>query len=361
MFNRLQFGFWVALVATGVDVATAQGPPASPVEVQVVEEREFTPSVVVLGTVEPRRRSVVAASIEGYVTEYPALEGARVPKGAVLAKLRDTILKLKLDEANAALAEIVERHKNAKRDLERALKLVETDAVTQKTVDQRATEEKALALRIPQARARIQILDADISKKTVTAPFAGQIIREHTQVGEWLMRGGPVITLVDVSSVYVRANVPERTVGFAAENLVVRAWASAARAAPYEGKIMSIGTDGDASSRTFPVRVELENDGALRAGMSARLELPAGETQRARGVSKDAVLLEGRQAVVYVVGEGAVAERREVTTGASTGSLYSVLAGVRAGERVVIRGNERLRPGAPVRVVTRGRQEKPGD
>jgi membrane fusion protein (multidrug efflux system) len=361
MTTRSLISLAVLLVLFARGRVVAQGPPASPVEAQVVEQREFTPSVVVLGTVEPRRRSVVAASIEGYVIDYPVVEGQRVREGDVLARLRDTILRLRIGEAEAALEEIVERHKNAQRDLERALKLVETDAVTQKAVDDRATAEKTLALQIPQAQARVEILKADVAKKIVKAPYAGQIVREHTQVGEWLTRGGAVISLVDVSSVFVRANVPERTVGFASEKSEVRAWVGSVKQKPYRGTVVSISNDGDAASRTFPVRVEFKNDGSLRAGMSARLELPAGDKQLALVVSKDAVLIQGRQSFVYVIGDGDLAERREVTTGASTGSKFAVLSGLTAGERVVIKGNERLRPGAPVRVVTSGRQDSTSD
>ena len=341
--------------------AHAQGRPASPVEVQTVESHEFTPTIAILGSAEPRRRSTVAASIEGYVVDFLALEGARVKTGAILARLRDTILELQLHEARAALDEVVERHKNAKRDLERAQKLVETDAITQKTLDERSTLERTLALRIPQARARVKILQANLDKKVVKAPYAGQVVREHTQIGEWVGRGGAVASLVDISSVYMRVNVPERFIRYLDDESVVQVWANAARTEPYKGKVVSIADEGDPKTRTFPVRVEIVNDGLLRASMSASVELPAGEKQTSVLVSKDAILVQGRLSYVYVVGENSISEQRYITTGASTGSSFAVVDGLQVGERVIVKGNERIRPGTPVRVVGDEERKSTGD
>lgn len=340
-----------AFSSTAWPVVAQEPPAASPVEVETVESREFTPTASLLGTTEPRRRSVVAASIEGHVVDFAVDEGMRVKAGTILARLRDTVLRLQLREAEAALEEIREKHANARRDLERARKLTETDVLTERDLDSRATLEKTLALQVPQAEARVEIIKADIAKKAITAPFAGQIVREHTEVGEWLARGGEVVTLVDISSVFVRVNVPERYVRFLDENEMVQLWVAAAGDRPFLGRVVSISDEGDPDSRTFPVRVEVKREGELRAGMSARVELPSGRSRRGVVVSKDAILLRGTQSYVFVVGEDERAERREVTTGPATGSMFAVLDGLREGEKVVVKGNERIQPGAPLRIV----------
>jgi len=339
------FACWLPSFAWG------QGPPPAPVEVEPAVEREFTPTAFVLGTTEPRRRSVVAAAIEGYVIDFPLEEGARVKKGDVLARLRDNILRLRLKEAEAALQEIREKHASAERDVKRAKQLDATDSVTKKDLDNRTTLERTLALQIVQAEAEISILEADVAKKTVVAPFAGQIVKEHTEVGEWLARGGPVGTLVDISTVVVRVNVPERYLRFLDESASINISASAAGTEPFAGTVLSISDDGDAGSRTFAVRVLVKKTGRLRAGMSARAEIPAGEPQKSLVVSKDAILLQGTQSFVFVVGKDNRAERRRVTTGPSNGSMFAVLSGIAPGEMVVVKGNERIQPGTPLRIV----------
>jgi membrane fusion protein (multidrug efflux system) len=331
--------------------AWGQGPPPAPVQVERAEERAFTPTAFVISTTEPRRRSVVAAAIEGYVIDFPIDEGARVKKGDVLARLRDNILRLRLKEAQAALEEVREKHASAKRDVKRAQQLDATDSVTKKDLDERSTLERTLALQIVRAEAEISILEAEVTKKTVVAPFAGQIVKEHTEVGEWLARGGPVGTLVDISTLVVRVNVPERYLRFLDEGASVDVRAAAAGTEPFAGTVLSISDEGDPASHTFAVRVLIKRTGRLRAGMSAQVEVPAGEPIKALVVSKDAILLQGTQSFVFVVGKDNRADRRRVTTGPSSGSTFAVLSGIAPGEMVVVKGNERIQPGAPVRIV----------
>lgn len=337
-------------VAGGLVGLRAQEQPPPPVEVDPVQESEIAPTISVLGTVEARRSSTVAASIEGYVIEYLVDEGMAVKRGEVLARLRDDILQLQLTSARSALEEIEERHRKAVRDLERATSLIVEDAITQKQLEDATTEERVLALGISQARASVEILESDIAKKVVTAPFDGEIVREETEVGEWLSRGGPVARLVDLSSVYVRVNVPESTVRFVRRGREVSVSAPAAREEPFVGTVVSIAGEGFPESRTFPVRVILENqDGQLRAAMGARVSLPSGTSRTGLTVSKDALLEQGGRISVFVVREGR-AERQEIKTGVAVGGRVEVRSGLEVGDLVVIRGNERIQPG-PVRVV----------
>ena len=345
------FGVVVMSLQSCASVVIGQAPPAAPVETEIVKEDEIVPTTIVLGTTEPKRRSVVAASIQGYVIEYPVDEGQPVKKGAALARLRDSILQLQLKEAEAALREMQARHQQAEADLERAKQLIEKGATTQKAFDSAVTAERTLALKIPQGQARIEILKADIRKKQVTAPFDGQVVQEHTEVGEWLDRGGKVATIVDLSSVVVRTNVPEHSIAELRIGVAVPVLVDALAGSRFEGRIISISAEGDPEARTFPVRVEVSNDGGLRAGMSARVELATDRRRRSLVVSKDAVLLRGTEKVVFIVDKDNRAMRRLITVGASSGSRFEVLAGLTAGDRVIVRGNERVRPGDAVRIV----------
>lgn len=345
----LGFSLWAPGAAPGQG-DEAQAPRAA-VEAIPVVSREIIPTSTVLGTLEPRRRSIVATAIEGYVIEYPANEGQKVTAGQVLARLRDRELRIELDVAKKVIEEARELHRLAAADLSRAQTLVAKDAVTQKALDAAVTEERTLSLRIPQAEARAELLQLDIDKKQVTAPFDGQIVEEHTEVGEWLARGGPVATLVDLETVRVRINVPERHIRFLEPGAELPVLVPATGRGAYHGEVLSVSGEGDPESRTFPVLVEIENDGRLRAGMSARAEVPAGEPRKAVVVPKDAIIVRGTQSLVYIVGEGNRAELRPIVTGAASGSDLAVESGLDAGELVVIRGNERLQPGAPVRVL----------
>jgi len=330
------------------------GPPPTPVEIEVTTKREIIPTASLLGSAEAARRSVVAAAIEGYVVAYPTDEGDDVREGDELAALRDEVLRLRLREAKGALKELHELHRKARLDLDRARKLQEREAVPQKTLDEAVSAERALSLRIPQAEVRVAILETDIAKKIVRAPFAGQVVREHTEEGEWLALGAPVATIVDLTKVYVRVGVPERQIRFVQvdQEVDVLFRAASETGQPISGRVASVSGDGDGETRTFPVRVEIDNvDGMLRAGMSARVELPAGPRRHALAVHKDAVLMQGGASSVYVVDQKGLAASRVVQLGVASRDRFEVTGGLEAGDRVIVRGNERVRPGMPVRAV----------
>lgn len=353
MKKSVCFAAILLALATSAHSLSAQGGREVPVEVAIVEKTSIVPTTSLLGATEPRRRSVVAATIEGYVLDYPIQEGDRVEKGTVLARLRDRVLRLRLKEAEAALGEFRERHRRAKNVLERAQQLIRTKAISHEDLDTALSEERALSLRIPQAEARIEILNVQIEKKRVVAPFAAQVVWEHTELGEWLSAGGKVATLVDLSSVYVRVNVPERHVRFVKKGAKVNVWIPAVQNGRIEGTVVSVSGQGDPEARTFGVRVEVANNqGALRAGMSARVEFAVGEARSALAVSKDAILHRGVRSLVFLIDAQNRAVQREVTVGQASGNLFEITSGVAPGDRVVIRGNERLRPQAVVRVLS---------
>ena len=348
--NFLLLGFALPGLALGQS-PTQERPPAW-VEVEEVGRAEVAPTAELLGAVEAYRVSLVAAWIGGYVIEYAVREGDFVKKGDVLVRLSDEILRLELDVAENSLAEMRELLRKGRLDLQRAKELLRENAVSQEDLDEAVTQESILRLRLVQQEGRIRVLKRRIRRKTVLAPFAGQIVREHTQLGEWVRLGAPVARLVDLSKVYVRVNVPERQLRFLAEGreATVRVPAAAA-AVPYRGRLLSIGGEGDFGARTFPVRIELENDGRLRAGMSARTELPIANSRSALLLSKDAVLLKERQSYVFVVEDGA-AVVRAIETGIASAGRLEVLSGLDAGVPVVVKGNERLASGARVRIRT---------
>ena len=357
-FSPSRCVFALALAWLPAAPSLAQGPPPALVRVEIVRAVDLVPSTLILGTTEPRRRSVVAAAIQGVVVDYPVQEGQRVKEGHVLARLRDTSLRLRIAEAKAGLEELHELHRRAERDLERARKLIAEDAVPQKTLDDAITQERTQALQVPQAEARLSILEADLAKKQILSPYDGQIIQEHAQLGEWLAAGGAVVTLVDIRSVFVRVHVPERYVRFAQKGASLRVYVAAVQKEPFQAKTAAVSDEGDPAARTFAVRVEVENTGHLRAGMTARVEFPTDKPREALAVSKDAVLQRGDQRFVFVVGEGNQAEMRAVDLGASSGSRFEVTRGLELGDRVVVEGNERLQPGATVRILDEGgRQE----
>ncbi|MEX2026577.1 MAG: efflux RND transporter periplasmic adaptor subunit [Pirellulaceae bacterium] len=386
------------------------GPPAQPaakVFVEAVRVDTINEPRTFVGTVRPLRKSLVGSAVPGRVEEYLINDGDFVQKGQPVAKLRTGIIQAEVNAAQAelrvrkaALAELetsfhdeVEQgraklslaqanrdYRRAKRDRSIALK----GAISKEALDEDialATQaessvlEAAAALRLleggpreqrtEQARARFEVQEAEVerlteqlNRHTMFAPFDGYVTAEHAEIGQWVMQGDPVAEIIELAAVDVEFNVLEDYIGKLSTNVGGTVEILSARREPFEGMIAVINPQADDRARTFPVKVRVENtidpQGPLiKAGMFARVTLPVGEPVAAPLVPKDAIVLGGATPMIYVVdqqGGKTVAKPVPIALGITRGLWITVGgAALKAGDLVVVEGNERLRPMQEVR------------
>jgi multidrug efflux pump subunit AcrA (membrane-fusion protein) len=395
--------FVVVLLVAG---AAAQEMPPALVVVADAVEREVTARRSFVGSVEPARRSVVESEVEGLVTEFLAEEGQRVEAGAPLAKLRTRLAEIALDAARAELKlrqEELRELKNGSRPEElaqararfasataanelrqwrlgRAKQLFDTSVISEDELKEaqmtaRLAEEllsevqEGLRLaeagpreeRVAQAEARLEAqqaevarLEDELARHTIRAPFAGYVVKEHTEMGEWLGEGAAVAELVALDEVDVVAQVVEDYVLGVKVGMPAAVTIGAVPGRDFDGSVSAIVPGADMRARTFPVKVRVSNPREgdvplLKAGMYATVHLPVGGTEKAVLVPKDALVLGGQSPMVYVVMDGK-AVPVPVETGIALDGLIQVKGGVSGGQKVVVRGNERLRPGQPVKI-----------
>jgi RND family efflux transporter MFP subunit len=195
----------------------------------------------------------------------------------------------------------------------------------------------------------VRRLEDRVSRQTVLAPFDGVVVEEHTEVGEWVLKGGPVAELVDISSVRVRVPVPEQYVVEIAKGQKVPVRIDALGAGTVKGTVSAVIPMGDSQSRTFPVEVAVDNPKRLiRPGMTARVALSVGAPRSESLVPKDALVPRAGRTLVYAVVDGQAVEVSVEVVGYQGGSA-AVRGTLPPGAPVIVRGNERVRPGQPVR------------
>ncbi|MCA9268252.1 MAG: efflux RND transporter periplasmic adaptor subunit, partial [Planctomycetales bacterium] len=228
--------------------------------------------------------------------------------------------------------------------------------------------------RLDQASAEARQMEDRIEKYTIRAPFDGFVVEEHTEVGAWIREGDPVAVVVQLDPVEVRAFVSEKFIG----NLQIGARAVIRPNVPLApgeaepvGHVTGVVAEAVARSRTFPVKIHVENSNfRLKAGMLAEVELEVGDRAPALMVPKDALNLDGATPRIFVADpdpedpKKATARMIAVEKGASLGRWIAVkpLDGeLQAGALVVEKGNERLRPGAPLIPKSDGATPPPVD
>lgn len=380
------------------------GPPASPVAVAPIVQREVPASMKLVGTVLPHRQSTVAAEVAGTVVQMDIDEGQFVRAGQLLCRLGDDLLKLRLAEAKARLgflqaqldeleagtrAETIEQRKAELEEAEailnkweferkRVLDLYERSQASDKERHDVEMEYLAARRRVARARAMYEIavhgprpqeisrarfdveaqkqvvaqIQHDLDKTRIVAPFDGFLVTKHCELGEWVTVGGAVCELVALEKVRVRADVPQRIIRFARPGAPARVQIDSIGFAA-SGTISRVIPAGDANARSFPVEIDLPNpEHTLLAGMFAWVYVPAGAPGPRLLVPKDALVTRGDVTQVFVVrrqGPAAMAMPVVVETGLEWGELIEVRGGgLKPGDSVVVRGNERLYGPMPV-------------
>jgi RND family efflux transporter MFP subunit len=343
--------FYLFVVQISTGQAQEKGPPAALVKVAEVTQVEIAPQVQLIGTAQPKLTSIVASDIEGLVEKFDVSEGDFVKKGAVLARLEDSLLEIELKGAKANKADTEAQLRRARADLKRSTKLLATETIADKQYTDDLAEVQSLEARVDRLEAEIQHKQDSIAKKVILAPFSGFVVKEHTEVGQWVEKGGPIVTLADLSVMEILVEVPERYVPKLVLGGSSQVKVDALNPEVFTGKIAAIIPVGDSASRSFPVKVAVENtESRIKGGMLCRVSLATGKSNYVLAVPKDAVVNMGQSHLVYVVQEG-VAKPLSVQLGNASDSMIEIKGALKAGMQVVTRGNERLRPGQPVQII----------
>lgn len=349
----------VAVVVSAASPLSAQGQPAS-VTTDVVTTREIAETVPVFGQVVAGRQSDVAVRIMGVAEAAPMRAGDVVKKGDVLFRLDTERLQIDLQQANAELiiaeagvAAAQARADRLQRVLERTRSLVSNATVSQSQLDDRAGEYAEALGNLQQAEARITAARAglngaqyDLDNAVVRAPFDGTILEVTAEVGEFVAAGAPIARILDNGALEVEANVPSRLIDALRAGQTVTGRTDTGGVMSLE--LRAILPTEFSSTRTRPVRFTLaEGAPQVAVGQSVGLDVPVSAPEEVVVVSKDAVVQSALGWQVFVNEDGTAAPRI-VEIGRAIGDAFEVLNGLAAGDEVVVRGNERLRPGQDI-------------
>ncbi|MFC1821349.1 efflux RND transporter periplasmic adaptor subunit [Thermodesulfobacteriota bacterium] len=326
------------------------GQPPALVEVTEVIEKEVLTQITLVGTAEPWLETVVASEEAGVVRRMLVEEGDRVRVTQPLCEQDTTQLQLKIKAARADLDEAEILQVQAQREWERQKRLYKINSVAEKAYDDARFNLEALKKKAARLEADLNALKDQLGKKLIKAPVAGYVVKRYCLVGQWLGEGEPVATLVVPDPMRVRVPVPERYIQSVSKGDFARVTFDALPDRTFKGKIIAVIPKADEAARTFPVRIEISNKKSIiKAGMLGRATIPLGNPHKAILVPKDALVLSSSGMAIYVVDRHSV-RFVPVKTGPAHGALIEILGDLKAGDLVVVRGNERLRPGQTIRI-----------
>jgi membrane fusion protein, multidrug efflux system len=350
--------------------ATAQAqadtaPPAMPVSVATVKESDVAAWQEFSGRLEAVDRVEIRSRAAGTLQAVHFREGSLVKAGDLLATIDPAPYKADVDRAEAQVAAAQARETHLRSEHARAERLWEEQAIAQRELDERTNALREAQANLRAAQAALQTAQLNLGYTQVRAPIAGRIGKIEVTVGNLVAAGpgAPVLTtLVSVSPIYASFDADERLITKALKDLPGGASARAhieripvelgtadSVDTPYRGQLQLVDNQVDAKSGTVRVRARFDNtDGALMPGQFARLRMGRAAAEPALLINERAVGTDQNKRFVMVVDRENKATYREVTLGPSVNGLRIVSAGLKQGERIVVNGVQRVRPGALV-------------
>ncbi len=329
-----------------------------PVPVIVVEPREapLVEELRLTGTITADHSAELSPRMDGLVSKLHADAGDVVRPGQVLLELDAEMARLALARAQASAAEAAVQDAEARRLVEEARRLVAERHLPATELARREAAAELASAALSTARAAAREQEEIVRRHRLPAPFDGVIARRMTSLGEWVVRGSPVFELVATDRVRLDLQVPQESYARIPADATVRVRSALDPSRLFSGRISARVPVGTGNARTLLVRVVVEDaDGRLLPGTSATAEIDLPQEGAALLVPRDALLRypDGSYSVFVVEDPtgSPTAREKKVRLGRG-GDPVEVLEGLATGERVVIRGNETLKTGQPVRIST---------
>ena len=347
--------------------AKAESPPAAPaaipVSVAVVARRDIATWSDFSGRLEAVDQVEVRPRVAGAIVAVHFREGSLVKKDDVLFSIDPAPYAAALARAKAQVAAAEAALSLARNEFGRGQKLFDQKNLSERDLDQRTNGRLAAEANLQGAQASQRIAELDLDYTTVRAPVAGRVGRIEVTVGNLVAAGSTspaLASLVSVNPIYATFNADEALVaralatlpadddGHGVESIPVRMTTAAAEA-PLAGHVQLIDNKVDSASGTVKVRAVFDNPGGrLIPGQFARLRLGQAKAEAGLAITERAVGTDQDKRFVLVVDPANKVVYREVKLGETSEDLRVVTAGLEAGERIIVNGLQRVRPGAVV-------------
>ncbi len=362
--SALAIGLGAALPGPAAFAAeAAAAPQAMPVSVARVEEREAMIWHEFSGRLEAVDRVEIRSRVVGAVQAVHFREGSLVKTGDLLITIDPAPYAAEVAKAKAQVAAAQAAAVLAKADLDRAKKLSGSPALSERDLDQRLNASREADANLQGAQAALQAAQLNLDYTQIRAPVAGRVGRLEVTVGNLVAAGpsAPVLTsLVSVDPIYASFDADEPVAAQALKGLSPQAVAQMQvdripvrlrtdEGTEIKGRLQLINNQVDTASGTVRMRAVFDNDdGHLMPGQFVRLSMGEAKPKPALLVSERAIGTDQDKKFVFVVDDANKAAYREVTLGAFSNGLRIIKTGVQAGERVVVNGLQRVRPGVVV-------------
>jgi membrane fusion protein (multidrug efflux system) len=332
LYAWLVFGM---LLMQGCQVREESGSTlAMPIHVEAapVKVADLQQELPAVGSLSSPQETVVAPQIAGKIVSLNIIQGQVMQRGAIVARLDDSIQKAALAAAEAALT-------NARQIYERDRQVVKTGGVS----EQQLQSDEAT---VQQAEAELQQAQVNLEYATIRAPFTGKLGMRQVSLGAYLKDGDAIVRLRQMNPLYLDFELPQQMTGRISLGQKAK-FGVPGLSGEFEGTVTTIDPALNADSRNVHVQATVSNPKLLlKPGMFAHVRLIVGTKPETLFVPAQAIVPEGEVRYVWVVAPEDKAEKRSVEVGVYDNNWVEIISGLKPADRVITAGVQKLSPGA---------------
>lgn len=324
----------------------------NPVELAVLRPQTLQRTVRVIGTIAPARQAQLSAQVNGRIETVMVQPGDAVSEGDVLAQIDVETLTLELRQARSNADATRAQLDLAQVQLERAQQLIDRGVSTTSSLDEAQSN-------VAQLRASVSALDDQVAgaelrlrNATVRAPYDGVISARAAEPGQYVSIGAPLVTVVDLTTVEMRASAAVGSGALLQRDQQVTVRVDGIPGRTFEGVVTRINPVAEEGTRTIPVYVRIGNaDGVLLGGMFGVGQIVVEEAEDALAVPTSALREDAEGYHLLQIADGRLVRRPVETDGDWAGGLTRITAGVEPGQTVITAPLPSLSDGDAVAIV----------
>ena len=348
------FFFSVIFQISSAEEKQSKKPPSRPPAVVVVADavqENIAPTAQYSATVISRDDANLSAELAGRIT-WVADVGDHFKAGEVVVKLDDLFIKQQVIEEQSIIQSEKAKFDLHTKEVKRFTELLQDNNVARNQLDQAISDQAVARSNMASARARLTQAQERLRRTKIIAPFDGVVSERLLQTGEWANDGSTIVRLVSSSNLEIQTHIPESSLRFVSIGSPLNYIDGSKQG---NGTVRALVPIGGDTSRLYELRIGV-NDDELVAGKLLRVAIPTEHEREAILVPRDALVLRREGIYVFKVlnpsENSYISERVRVQTGISDLHRIEVIGAIQAGDQVITRGGENLRPGMPVSIAS---------
>jgi RND family efflux transporter MFP subunit len=342
----LRLIYLIIIPLSGVSATVCAG-GSMPAQVQIIEAKyvELAPSIWIAGSIISRHDSKLSSEVEGRIESLLEV-GDMIEKGEIVASIDDTTIRMQLEEAKAEIIPIRAKLTFFNHEVERLDKLAKENNAAKNRLDEVISDRDQMRGELSMKQTRLSQARDTLNRTTILAPFTGVVAERFKEEGEWAKIGDELLRLVNTESKEIQGRIQQQSAAFIKQGNSLEVT---------DGKIQIMATVktlvpvGDSISRLYELRLDFQETKWM-AGHAVRIKVPTAKSQNALVVPRDALVIRENTIKIFRILEDNTAEIVFVKTGLANEDLIEVIGEINAGDKIVIRGNERLRPQQQVNI-----------